>query len=227
MFELTGKTALVTGATGPIGGSIARVLHAQGATVAISGTRRDALDQLAGELGRRPRVAVQSCRRREPRLWSRAPKRRAISFVPHAGHGAHSFERFQARHGHLPDDRRHPGLYRHRATAHCYQWPDQRTGAGRAGWFRGRHRRRRGLGHTLLVIAGQFAVIATVLLYGLARTCNGRRAGCIPWPTTLPFRSSSSPSAAASVSFSAPGSAAAGRRAFHLCRLLHQFRNTR
>jgi len=51
MFELTGKTALVTGATGTIGGSIARTLHAQGATVAISGTRRDALDRLAGELG--------------------------------------------------------------------------------------------------------------------------------------------------------------------------------
>ena len=39
MFDLTGKTALVTGATGTIGGSIARALHAQGATVAISGTR--------------------------------------------------------------------------------------------------------------------------------------------------------------------------------------------
>ncbi|HML08108.1 MAG TPA: 3-oxoacyl-[acyl-carrier-protein] reductase [Xanthobacteraceae bacterium] len=51
MFELTGKTALITGATGAIGGSIARVLHAQGATVALSGTRRDVLDQLAAELG--------------------------------------------------------------------------------------------------------------------------------------------------------------------------------
>jgi 3-oxoacyl-[acyl-carrier protein] reductase len=53
MFDLTGKTALVTGATGGIGGAIARALHGQGATVAISGTRRDALDQLAGELGGR------------------------------------------------------------------------------------------------------------------------------------------------------------------------------
>lgn len=53
MFELTGKTALVTGATGPIGGSIARVLHAQGATVGVSGTRQDALQKLAGELGER------------------------------------------------------------------------------------------------------------------------------------------------------------------------------
>jgi 3-oxoacyl-[acyl-carrier protein] reductase len=51
MFDLTGKTALVTGATGGIGGAIARALHGQGAKVAVSGTRRDALDALAGELG--------------------------------------------------------------------------------------------------------------------------------------------------------------------------------
>ena len=50
MFDLTGKTALVTGATGAIGEAIARALHKQGATVAISGTRRDVLDKLAGEL---------------------------------------------------------------------------------------------------------------------------------------------------------------------------------
>lgn len=50
MFDLTGKTALVTGATGGIGGAIAKALHKQGATVAISGTRRDALDKLAAEL---------------------------------------------------------------------------------------------------------------------------------------------------------------------------------
>jgi 3-oxoacyl-[acyl-carrier protein] reductase len=50
MFDLTGKTALVTGATGGIGGAIARALHAQGAKVAISGTRREALEALAGEL---------------------------------------------------------------------------------------------------------------------------------------------------------------------------------
>jgi 3-oxoacyl-[acyl-carrier protein] reductase len=59
MFELTGKTALVTGATGTIGGTIARVLHAQGATVAISGTRTEVLDQLAGQL--RERVHVLPC----------------------------------------------------------------------------------------------------------------------------------------------------------------------
>lgn len=59
MFELTGKTALVTGATGGIGGAIAQALHRQGATVAISGTRRDALDKLAGEL--KDRVHVLPC----------------------------------------------------------------------------------------------------------------------------------------------------------------------
>ncbi len=48
MFDLTGKTALVTGATGGIGGAIARALHGQGATVALSGTRREMLDTLAG-----------------------------------------------------------------------------------------------------------------------------------------------------------------------------------
>jgi len=56
MFDLTGKTALVTGATGGIGGAIARALHGQGATVAISGTRREVLDQLASELGARVHV---------------------------------------------------------------------------------------------------------------------------------------------------------------------------
>jgi 3-oxoacyl-[acyl-carrier protein] reductase len=56
MFNLTGKTALVTGASGVIGGSIARALHQQGATVALSGTRRDALEQIAAEFGDRAHV---------------------------------------------------------------------------------------------------------------------------------------------------------------------------
>jgi len=60
MFELTGKNALITGATGPIGTSIARVLHAQGAAVAISGTRREVLDRLAADLGG-GRVHVLPC----------------------------------------------------------------------------------------------------------------------------------------------------------------------
>ncbi|ACL57738.1 3-oxoacyl-[acyl-carrier-protein] reductase [Methylobacterium nodulans] len=51
MFDLTGRKALVTGATGGLGGAIARAFHAQGAEVAISGTRRDALDALAAEFG--------------------------------------------------------------------------------------------------------------------------------------------------------------------------------
>ncbi len=59
MFDLTGKTALVTGATGGIGHAIARALHQQGAAVAISGTRRDVLDQVAGDL--KDRVHVLPC----------------------------------------------------------------------------------------------------------------------------------------------------------------------
>lgn len=50
MFDLTGKKALVTGATGGIGGAIARALHKAGAQVALSGTRQAALDELAGAL---------------------------------------------------------------------------------------------------------------------------------------------------------------------------------
>ncbi len=51
MFDLSGKHALVTGASGAIGGAIARALHRQGAKVALSGTRAAALETLAGELG--------------------------------------------------------------------------------------------------------------------------------------------------------------------------------
>lgn len=56
MFDLTGKNALVTGASGGIGGEIARQLHAQGASVALSGTRTEPLEALAAELGERAHV---------------------------------------------------------------------------------------------------------------------------------------------------------------------------
>jgi 3-oxoacyl-[acyl-carrier protein] reductase len=59
MFDLNGKTALVTGASGGLGGAIARALHARGATVALSGTRKEALDGLAAEL--KERVHVLPC----------------------------------------------------------------------------------------------------------------------------------------------------------------------
>ena len=57
MFDLTGKTALVTGATGGIGAEIARTLHAQGAHVVLSGTRENVLRDLAGGLGERVSMA--------------------------------------------------------------------------------------------------------------------------------------------------------------------------
>jgi 3-oxoacyl-[acyl-carrier protein] reductase len=57
MFDLTGKCALVTGATGGLGEAIARALHAQGATVTLSGTRVPVLEALASELGERVHVA--------------------------------------------------------------------------------------------------------------------------------------------------------------------------
>jgi len=56
MFDLTGKTALVTGASGGIGAEIARVLHGAGATVGLSGTRVEPLEALAAELGARAHV---------------------------------------------------------------------------------------------------------------------------------------------------------------------------
>lgn len=59
MFDLTGKNALITGASGGIGGEIAKRLHAAGATVAISGTRLAPLEALASELG--DRVHVLTC----------------------------------------------------------------------------------------------------------------------------------------------------------------------
>jgi 3-oxoacyl-[acyl-carrier protein] reductase len=59
MFDLTGKTALVTGATGGIGGAIAEALHAQGATVVLSGRQADKLEALKAKLG--DRALVQPC----------------------------------------------------------------------------------------------------------------------------------------------------------------------
>jgi 3-oxoacyl-[acyl-carrier protein] reductase len=59
MFDLTGKGALVTGASGGIGKAIAKALHAQGATVVVSGTNKEKLEALAGELG--DRVFVLPC----------------------------------------------------------------------------------------------------------------------------------------------------------------------
>ncbi|MCF1503526.1 3-oxoacyl-[acyl-carrier-protein] reductase [Afifella sp. H1R] len=58
MFSLEGKRALVTGASGGIGGAIARGLHAQGATVALSGTREEPLNALSAELGDRAHVLL-------------------------------------------------------------------------------------------------------------------------------------------------------------------------
>jgi 3-oxoacyl-[acyl-carrier protein] reductase len=58
MFDLTGKTALVTGASGGIGGAIAKALHKQGANVVLSGTRAEALEAVKSELGERATIAT-------------------------------------------------------------------------------------------------------------------------------------------------------------------------
>src|ERR1700722_10971308 len=58
MFDLSGKTGLITGASGGIGGAIATALHAQGATVVLSGTKTEALEKLASELGARAYTAA-------------------------------------------------------------------------------------------------------------------------------------------------------------------------
>ena len=68
MFDLSGKVALITGASGGIGGAIAEALHRQGAAVALSGRRADALEALAARLGGgRPCGALRSRRSRRPR----------------------------------------------------------------------------------------------------------------------------------------------------------------
>ncbi len=72
MFDLSGKGALVTGASGGIGGAIARALHAQGASVVLSGTRRGALDTLAGDL--RERIHVLPCDLSDPAATAALPR---------------------------------------------------------------------------------------------------------------------------------------------------------
>ncbi len=75
MFDLTGKNALITGASGGIGGEIAKVLHGAGATVGISGTRVDPLEALAAELG--DRVHVLPCNLSDPDAVTALPKQAA------------------------------------------------------------------------------------------------------------------------------------------------------
>ncbi|MDU8910483.1 3-oxoacyl-ACP reductase FabG [Aestuariicoccus sp. MJ-SS9] len=75
MFDLTGKTALVTGASGGIGGEIAKTLHAAGATVGLSGTRTGPLEALAAELG--TRAHVLPCNLSDPEAVAALPKQAA------------------------------------------------------------------------------------------------------------------------------------------------------
>ncbi|KUJ80734.1 beta-ketoacyl-ACP reductase [Ruegeria marisrubri] len=75
MFDLTGKNALITGASGGIGGEIARALHAAGATVALSGTRVEPLQALADELGERAHVLP--CNLSDPEAVEALPKQAA------------------------------------------------------------------------------------------------------------------------------------------------------
>ncbi|TMV06402.1 3-oxoacyl-[acyl-carrier-protein] reductase [Ruegeria sediminis] len=75
MFDLTGKNALITGASGGIGGDIARALHGAGATVALSGTRVEPLKALADELG--DRVHVLPCNLSDPQAVEALPKQAA------------------------------------------------------------------------------------------------------------------------------------------------------
>jgi 3-oxoacyl-[acyl-carrier protein] reductase len=77
MFDLTGKTALVTGASGGIGGAIAQALHAAGATVALSGTRTAPLEALAADLGSRARVLT--CDLSDPASVEALPKSAAAA----------------------------------------------------------------------------------------------------------------------------------------------------
>ena len=75
MFDLTGKTALVTGASGGIGAAIAKALHGAGATIAISGTRIEPLEALAAELD--DRVHVLACNLSDAAAVEALPKQAA------------------------------------------------------------------------------------------------------------------------------------------------------
>ncbi|MDA7963400.1 3-oxoacyl-[acyl-carrier-protein] reductase [Ruegeria sp.] len=75
MFDLTGKNALITGASGGIGGDIARALHGAGATVGLSGTRVEPLQALADELGERAHVLP--CNLSDPEAVAALPKQAA------------------------------------------------------------------------------------------------------------------------------------------------------
>ena len=75
MFDLTGKNALITGASGGIGGAIARMLHGAGATVALTGTRTEPLEALAAELGERGHVLP--CNLSDPDAVDALPKQAA------------------------------------------------------------------------------------------------------------------------------------------------------
>ncbi len=75
MFDLTGKNALITGASGGIGGAIAKALHGAGATVGLSGTREAPLQELAAELGER--AFVLPCNLSDPEAVAALPKQAA------------------------------------------------------------------------------------------------------------------------------------------------------
>ncbi|SIS91785.1 3-oxoacyl-[acyl-carrier-protein] reductase [Roseivivax lentus] len=75
MFDLTGKSALITGASGGIGGEIARALHGAGAQVGLSGTREAPLQELAGELGER--AFVLPCNLSDAEAVAALPKQAA------------------------------------------------------------------------------------------------------------------------------------------------------
>ena len=77
MFDLTGKSALITGASGGIGGAIATALHDAGATVGLSGTRTGPLEGLAGRLG--DRAHVLPCNLGDPEAVAALPKQAAAA----------------------------------------------------------------------------------------------------------------------------------------------------